>query len=94
MQETTCSAGDPGFILGLGRSPGEGSGNPLQYAYLGNTMDRRAWRTVVHGVAGVEHDLATELPTTYTHTHIHTCILESCEHLDWKSLLNNVQLFH
>ena len=72
MQETTCSAGDPGLILGLGRSPGEGSGNPLQYAYLGNTMDRRAWRTVVHGVAGVEHDLATELPTTYTHTHTHT----------------------
>ena len=37
------SAGDPGSILGSGRSPGEGNGNPLQYSYLENPMDGGAW---------------------------------------------------
>ena len=37
-----CNAGDLGSIPGLGRSPGEGNGNPLQYAYLENSMDRGA----------------------------------------------------
>ena len=37
-------AGDPGSILGLGRSPGGGNGNPLQYSGLGNPMDRGAWQ--------------------------------------------------
>ena len=39
MQETTYSAGDPGSIPGLGRSPREGNGNPLQYSCLKNPMD-------------------------------------------------------
>ena len=43
--------GDAGLILGLGRSPGEGDGNPLQYPYLGNPMDRGAWWATVCGVA-------------------------------------------
>ena len=46
-----ASAGDAGLIPGLGRSPGEGNGNPLQYSCLGNPMDRGAWRATVHGVA-------------------------------------------
>ena len=37
------NAGDPGLIPGLGRSPGEGNGNPLQYSCLENPMDREAW---------------------------------------------------
>ena len=37
------NAGDPGSIPGLGRSPGEGNGNPLQYACLENPMDGGAW---------------------------------------------------
>ena len=37
------NAGDPGSVPGLGRSPGEGSGNPLQYYCLENPMDRGAW---------------------------------------------------
>ena len=45
------NAGDPGSILGLGRSPGEGNGNPLQYSCLENPMDREAWLATVHGVA-------------------------------------------
>ena len=50
-KESACSAGDPGSIPGLGRSPGEGNGNPLQYPCLENLMDRGAWRAAVHGVA-------------------------------------------
>ena len=38
--ESACSAGDPGSIPGLERSPGEGNGNPLQYSCLENSMDR------------------------------------------------------
>ena len=43
-------AGDLGSIPGSGRSPGEGSGNPLQYFCLGNPMDRGAWPATVYGV--------------------------------------------
>ena len=42
--------GDTGLIPGLGRSPGEGHGNPLQYSYLENPMDRGAWQATVDGV--------------------------------------------
>ena len=59
-KESACSAGDPGSIPGLGRSPGEGNGNPLQRSYLENPMDRGAWWATVHGVTRVGHDLATE----------------------------------
>ena len=45
------NAGDPGSSPGLGRSPGEGNGNPLQYYYLENPMDRGAWQAAVYGVA-------------------------------------------
>ena len=50
MQETIYNAGDVGFIPALGRSPGEGNDNPLQYSCLGNPMDRGSWRAVVSGV--------------------------------------------
>ena len=42
---------DPGSILGSGRSPGGGHGNPLQYSGLKNPMDRGSWQAIVHGVA-------------------------------------------
>ena len=58
--ETTCSTGDPGSIPGSGRSPGGGNGNPLQYPYLENAMDRGAWWAVAHGISIVGHDLATK----------------------------------
>ena len=41
---------DSGLISGLGRSPGEGNGNLLQYSWLENPMDRRAWWATVHGI--------------------------------------------
>ena len=51
MIESSCNAGDLDSIPGLGRSPGEGNGNPLQYSCLENPMDRGAWWATVHGVA-------------------------------------------
>ena len=50
-KESTCNVGDLGSIPGLGRSPGAGQGNPLQYSCLENLMDRGAWRATVNGVA-------------------------------------------
>ena len=50
-KECACKAEDLGLIPRLGRFPGEGNGNPLQYPYLENSMDREAWRATVHGVA-------------------------------------------
>ena len=44
------NAGDSVSVPGLGRSPEEGNGNPLQYSCLGNPMDRGDWRAVLHGV--------------------------------------------
>ena len=46
-KESACNAGDPGSISGLGRSPGEGNGNPLQYSCLENLMDRGAGQATV-----------------------------------------------
>ena len=60
-KESACNAGDLGSIPRLGRSPGEGNGNPLQYSCLENPTDRGAWQATVHGVARVGHNLATSL---------------------------------
>ena len=50
VKSSVCNMGDLGSIPGLGRSPGEGNGNPLQYC-LENPMDRGAWWAAVHGVS-------------------------------------------
>ena len=51
VKASACNAGDLGLIPGLGRSPGEGNGNSLQYSCLENPMDRGAWWATVYGVA-------------------------------------------
>ena len=53
-KESACNAGDLGSISGLGRSPGEGNGNPLQYSCLRDSMDRGTWWATVHGVAELD----------------------------------------
>ena len=50
-KESACNVGHWGSVPGLGRSPGEGNSNPLQYSCLENPMDRGAWRATIHGVA-------------------------------------------
>ena len=50
-KESACNVGDLGLIHGLGRSPGEGNGTPLQYSCLENPTDGGAWRATVHEVA-------------------------------------------
>ena len=50
VRVSAYNAGDLGLISRLGRSPGEGNGNPLQYSCLENPMDRGAWWAIVHGV--------------------------------------------
>ena len=74
-KESACSAGDPSAIPRLGRSPGEGNGNPLRYSYLDNSMDKGVWRATVHGVR--EESDTTEpltphfLPVSDLTFHIH-----------------------
>ena len=51
VKASAYNAGDRGSIPGLGRSPGEGNGSPLQYCCLENPMDQGAWQAAVHGVA-------------------------------------------
>ena len=58
-KESACNAGNLGSISGLGRSPGEGKGYPLQYSGLENSMDRGTWQATVHGVT--ESDMTERL---------------------------------
>ena len=58
-KESVCNAGDLGSIPGLGRSPGGGHGNPLQYSCLGNPMDRGAWGLQSIELQRVRHDWVT-----------------------------------
>ena len=60
VKNLPVNAGDEGSIPGLGRSPGGGLDNPLQYSYLGNPEDRGAWRATVHGAAK-ESDMTEQL---------------------------------
>ena len=74
VKASACNAGDFGLIPGLGRSPGEGNGNPFQYSCLENRTDRGAWWAAVHGVAKSRTRLSD-----FTHfTHIY---LKNTDHL-------------
>ena len=61
VKASDYNVGDMGLIAGLGRSPGEGNGNPFQYSCLENSMDGGAWQAIVHGVAKSQTRLATSL---------------------------------
>ena len=72
---SACNAGDLGSIPGLGRSPGEGNGNPLQHSCLENPMDRVAWWAAVQGVAESWtrlSDFTFMSDFTFTFTFIHS----------------------
>ena len=86
-KESACNAGDLGLIPGLGRSPGEGKGHPLQCSCLENSMD-----CIVRGVAKSRTQMSTfhllfafttrTHVCTHTHTHARTCIV-SYPHIPW-----------
>ena len=56
-KESACTAGDPGLIPGLGRSPEEENGNPLQYSCLENPMDRGPWQATYSPWGRKESDM-------------------------------------
>ena len=66
-KESTCIGGDLGSIPGLGRSPGKGNGNALQYSCLENAMDRGAWWATVHGTAKHMTEQLSTHPFTLYH---------------------------
>ena len=66
-KESACNVRDLGLILASGRSPGKGNGNPLQFSYLENSVNRETWQVTVHGVAKSETRLSLPLLFTYAH---------------------------
>ena len=79
VKNPTANAGDTkdtGSVPKWGRSPGVGNGNPLQYSYPENSMDRGTWQATVHRVTKSQTQL-----NTHTHTHTHTGLEESSGNL-------------
>ena len=70
VKVSACSAGDLGSIPGLGRAPGEGNGNPLQYSCLENPMDGGAWWATVHGVAKSWTQLSDFTPLLFSYNDV------------------------
>ena len=68
-QDSACNVGNPGLIPGLGRSPGEGNGNPLQYSCLENSLDRGA--LVGYSPWVVELNMTDQ---RHLHFHIYICV--------------------
>ena len=62
-KESACNAGNSSLIPELGRSPGEGNGNPFHYSCLENSTDRGAWWATIHGIAELD---TTEQLTLFT----------------------------
>ena len=79
-KESACNARDPGLILGSGRSPGGGHGNPLQSSCLENPMDRGAWWATVRGVTESQTGLNTQHGTyIYIYIYIHAIVYKVCD---------------
>ena len=94
---SACNAGDQGSIPGSGRSPGEGNGNPLQYPWLENPMDRGAWQATVHGVAKSRTWLSDFtftflLDSTYMWYHVMIHFLDQCWYSNCRELSASIAL--
>ena len=85
------NAGDTGSIPGLGRFPGRGNGNPLQYSCQGNPVVRGAWQAKVHGIAkemdeteGAEHACLGDQPqnlSSHSPRTVHPCRVDNTEQI-------------
>ena len=84
-KESACNAGDSCSIPGLGRSPGEGNGNPLQHSCLENSsMDRGAWKPTVHGIAKSLWHLPDDCNASSTfHTEMNVLYCPFSSHHTW-----------
>ena len=88
VKNPPASARDVCSVPGLGRSPGGGNGNPLQYSYLENSMDRRAWWATVYGVAKSETWLSTHIKlTVFICMHFHSYQTSPLNKVLWVSEL-------
>ena len=86
VKNLPANAGDTedlSLMPGSGRSPGGGNGNPLQYSYLENPMDRGAWQAIVHGVAKSQTCLS-----------IDACIGTTCNEFKFYSHIFHYMLGH
>ena len=92
-KESSCNLEYLGLICGLGRSPGEGHGNPLQYSCLGNSMNRGAWQATVHGVTESRtwlnefHFTPWQTPCRFLpcHTSYLSLLCSGCSQRYWKT---------
>ena len=78
-------AGDAGSITGSGRSPGKGNGNPLQYSFLENPMDRGAWRATVQRAA------KSQMPHTHCKTDHQLCSENHCGKNAWGAKMSTAK---
>ena len=92
-KESACNAGDLSSIPGLGRSPGEGNGNPLQYSCLENPKDRGTWQGTGHGVVKSIFDAAKEESFIGGFKIIFLCIYGPYACVCAQSLQSRVRLF-
>ena len=95
VKNLPANSGDTDLIPGLGRYPGGGNGNPLQYSCLENSMDRGAWWATFHGIARVRHDLVTnyhylgQITTRYkANTAVRDCLVQTSSY--WMPTINSV----
>ena len=83
-KESTCNSGDLGSIPGLGRSPGEGHSNSVQYFCLENPMDRGAWWATVQGLQRVRHNWSNLI-----HTHTVIYLTYYCKMRKWRKSIES-----
>ena len=89
LKNLPANEGDMGSVPGLGRSPGEGTCNPLQYSCLGNPMDGGAWQATVPRVTRVGHKLASDKTTTNNHISLIFSKLSPYSSQSWRKPLGN-----
>ena len=77
VKKLPANAGDTGSISGLGKSPGEGNGNPFQYACLENPLDRGVWGAIVCRVQRGRHDRSNLHARMGNFLQVHTFVFES-----------------